>query len=71
MSRNVLSLSREVLSLSREFPWHMGEKVVCFSLCYYVLLILLLILLLMSPLTLLLGFKESGRSASSRWHPVQ
>jgi len=55
MSRNVLSLSREVLSLSRVFPWHMGEKVVCFSLCYYVLLILLL----MWPLTLFLGIKDS------------
>lgn len=42
MSHNVLSLSREVLSLSRDFPWRMGEKVVCFSLCYYALLIWLL-----------------------------
>ena len=42
MSHNVLSLSRDVLSLSRDFPWRMGERVVCFSLCYYALLIWLL-----------------------------
>ena len=39
MSVNVLCLSREVLILSRVFPWHMAQKVVCFSLCYYALLI--------------------------------
>ena len=29
--------------MSRVFPWHMAQKVVCFSLCYYVLLIWLLL----------------------------
>jgi len=49
MSRIVLSLSREVLSLSRVSPWCMGEKAVCFSLCYYVLLILPLLRLWSCP----------------------
>lgn len=45
MSLIILILSRDVLILSRDFPYHMVEKGVCFSLCYYVLLILLLLCL--------------------------